>query len=81
MYVDNFLNEPSLVWNNQDNDFINYNLTNINGDTLDTQALSDNQVITRSYVDQFYQENKQSRWGSGIDFYDESSDLVKKQSR
>ena len=78
MYVDNAVDESSLVRNNQDNDFNNYNLTNINSITLNTQAVNDIEVITKAYVDQFHQENERSRRDSGIDFYDEFSDIVKK---
>ena len=77
LYVDNSIDESSLVRNNRDNDFGNYNLTNINSITLNTQAVNDNQVITKAYVDQFHQENERSRRDVGLDFYDESSDLVK----
>ena len=76
-YVDNSIDESSLVRSNQDNDFGNYNLTNINSITLNKQAEDDNQVITKAYVDQFHQENERSRRDLGIDFYNESSDLVK----
>ena len=38
-----------------------YNLTNMNSITLDTQAVKDNQIVTKAYVDQFHQENEQSR--------------------
>ena len=77
LYVDNTVDESSLVRNNQDNDFNNNNLTNINSITLNKQAENDNEVITKAYVDQFHQENERSRRDLGIDFYDESSDLVK----
>ena len=77
LYVDNSIDETSLVRNNKDNDFGNYNLTNINSITLNKQAENDNQVITKAYVDQFHQENERSRRDVGLDFYDESSDLVK----
>ena len=77
MYVDASINESSLVRNNKDNDFNNNNLTNINSITLNTQAVNDNQVITKAYVDQFHQENERSRRDLGIDFYNESNDLVK----
>ena len=50
---------------------------NIYSITLNKQAENDNQVITKSYVDQFLQENERSRRGLGIDFYNESNDLVK----
>ena len=76
-YVDNSLDVPSLVRNNQDNDFGNYNLTNINSITLNKPAENDDEVITKTYVDQFHQENERSRRDVGIDFYNESSDLVK----
>ena len=77
LYVDTEIDQQSVVRNNQDNDFGNYNLTNINTITLNKQAESDNEVITKSYVDQFHQENERSRRDVGLDFYDESSDLVK----
>ena len=44
---------------------------------MNTQAINDSQVITKAYVDQFHQENEQSRRDVGIDFYDESSDILK----
>ena len=78
MYADNAVYESSLVTNNQDNDSNNNNLTNINSITLIAQAVNDNQVITKAYVDQFHQEDERSRRDAGLDCYDESSDLVKK---
>ena len=77
LYVDNSIDEPSLVRNNQDNDFGNYNLTNINSITLKKQAENDNEVITKAYVDQFHRENERSRRDVGLDFYSELNDLVK----
>ena len=77
LYVDNAIDEESLVRNNQDNDFKNTNLTNKNSITLNTQAVNDNQVITKAYVDQFHQDNERSRRDVGLDFYEESNDLVK----
>ena len=77
LYVNNAIDGSSLVRNNQDNDFGNYNLTNINSITLNKQAENDNEVITKAYVYQIHQENERSRRDLGIDFYDESSDLVK----
>ena len=76
MYVDNALDESSLVRNDDDKDFNNNNLTNIKSITLNTQAVNDNQVITKTYVDQFHQENEKLRRDVGLDFYDESNDLV-----
>ena len=60
LYVDNAIDEASLVRNIQDNDSNNYNLTNINSITLNTQAVNDNQVITKIYVDEFHQENERA---------------------
>ena len=77
LYVDNSIDEPSIVRKNQDNDFNNYNLTNINSITLNKPAKDDSEVITEAHVDQFHEENERSRRDLGIDFYDESDDLVK----
>ena len=78
VYVDNAIHEIiSIVRNNQNNDFNIYNLTNINSITLNTHAVNDNHVITKAYVDQFHQDNEQSRRDLGIDFYNGSKDLVK----
>ena len=52
-------------------------LININSITLNKQAENDNEVITKPYVDQFHQENERSRRHVGLDFYNESNDLVK----
>ena len=76
-YVDNAIDEAPLVRNNKDNDFGNYNLTNINSITLNKQAENDNEVITKSYVDQFHQENERPRRDVGLSFYNEDVDLVK----
>ena len=76
LYVDNGIDEISVVRDNQDKDFNNYNLTRINSITLNKQAQTDNEVITKAYKCQFHQENEQSRPDSGLDFYDESSYLV-----
>ena len=44
---------------------------------MNKQAENDKEVITKAYVDQFHQEYEQSRRDVGLDFYDESNDLVK----
>ena len=77
LYVDNAIDYLTLVRSNQDNDFNNTNLTNINSITLNKQAVNDNEVITKAYVDQYHREIERSRRNLGIDFYHESSDLVK----
>ena len=77
LYVDNSINEPSLVGNFQDNDFSYQNLSKINSTTSDTQAVNDNQVNTKAYVDQFHNDDERTRRDLGLDFYSESSGLVK----
>ena len=77
LYVDNSIDEPSIVRNNQDNDFKNYNLSNTSSIALNTQAVNDNQVVTKAYVDQFHNDNERTRRNLGLHFYDESIDLVK----
>ena len=74
--MDNAIDEISLVRNNQDYDFNNNNLTNINSIILNKPAENDNEVITKAYVDQFHQEKERSRRDVGLGFYDESSDLI-----
>ena len=77
LYVDNAINESSLARNNQDNDFANHNFTNINSITLNTQAVNDNEVITKAYVDQIHNDNERNRRDIGLSFYNEEADLVK----
>ena len=77
LYVDTEIDQSSLVGNNQDNDFNNINLTNMNSITLNTEALNDIQVLTKAYVDQFHQEKERSRRDVGLSFYNEEADLVK----
>ena len=76
-YVDNVVDEVSIVRNNQDNDLNFHNSTNLKNITLNTQAVKDNQLITKAYEYHFHQVNERSRRDLGIDSYDESSDLVK----
>ena len=78
--ISNSVDEPTYVRNNQANGFHKFNVTNINSITLNNQAIQDYQVFTKSYVDQFHQENEQSRRNSGIDFCNESSDLLLKNN-
>ena len=56
LYVDTEIDQLSLVKNNKDNDFGNYNLTSIKIITLNKQAENDNEVITKAYVDQFHKK-------------------------
>ena len=71
LYVANLVDESSLVRNNQDIDFGHHNSTNLNSitlNTLNTQAVNDNEIITKVYVDQFHQENERSRRDTGLSF-------------
>ena len=79
LYVDNAIDEISLVRNNQDNDFNKFYSTNVNSIALNKPAENDIEVITKAYVDQFHNHNERSRRDLGLDFYGESSDLVKKK--
>ena len=58
VYVDNPINEVSLVRKKPDNDFNNDKLTKIGSITLSTQAVDDYYVITKAYVDQFQKQNE-----------------------
>ena len=77
LYIDNAIDQTSLVRINQDNDFNNIILTNINSITLNTQAVNDNEVSTKAYVDQFHREKERSRRDTGLSLYDEEVDPVK----
>ena len=68
-YVDNIFKN--------DIDFNDNKLTNINSITLNNQPINDNEVVTKSYVDQFHNDNGRTRRDLGIDFYNESNILVK----
>ena len=58
----------NLVRRDRDNDFNNYSLNNISSITLNSQAVNDNEVITKAYVDQFHQENERTRRDVGLEF-------------
>ena len=58
----------SLARSYQDNDFNNNNLTNIKSVTLNTQAVRDNCVFTKSYGDQFHKENERTGRNLGVHF-------------
>ena len=77
LYVDNASDQESLVRTFQVNDFIIFNLTNINSIALDKQAENDNEVITKAYVDQFHSDIETNRRHVGLSFYKEKIDLIK----
>ena len=78
IYVDNAIDEASLVRNIQDNDSANHNLTHINSNSLNNEADNVNEVNTEAYVDQFHNDNERSRRDIGLSFSNEEVDLVKK---
>ena len=53
------------------------NITVLNTITLNTQEVKDYEVITKAFVDHFHLEKEKTRREVGLDFYDESSSLVK----
>ena len=57
-YVDDGINEISLFRNNQGNDFKIFKLTNMKSIILNTQTVNDNQVTTKSKIDQLHQEKE-----------------------
>ena len=73
IYVDDARNEIF----NQDINFNNYNSTNIDSITLNTQAVNDNHVITKAYEDQIHKDNERNRRDLGLLLYNEEVDLVK----
>ena len=77
VYVDNAIDEATLSRKNRDNNFNGYKLININIITLNTQAVNDNQVLTKSYVHQFHDDNERNRRDVVLSFYNEEADLVK----
>ena len=68
LYVNTAIDKPSLIKINQDNDFYKNILTNINSITLNTQAVNDNQVITKTYLGHFHNDNEKNRRDSGLSF-------------
>ena len=76
-YEDDVVDKTILFRIFRDKDFNKDNLTNINRITLITQAVNDNHINTKAYVNQFDNDNERPRRDLGLDFYDESSDLIK----
>ena len=44
---------------------------------MNAEAVNNNQVFTKAYVDQFQHDNERNRRDLGLSFYDEEVDLVK----
>ena len=69
-YVDNLdfesVNETALVRNDQENYFNDHNLTNINGVTINDDPISDNHVVTNSYVVSLSENDRNGRYLSVV---------------
>ena len=63
--ISNSVDDSTLVRNIQDNDSDLFSWTNIISIALKTQVVKDDQVNTKSYIDQCHQENEQSRGDLG----------------
>ena len=57
LYVDNTVDELTLVRNNQDNNFTDNKLTNINSITINNNPTDENHVINKRYVDDEVDKN------------------------
>ena len=78
LYIDNCLDgkyllrfdpDENLNWDEQDSIISNSKLTS---------PKTIIEIPTKSFIDSLHEENEQSRRVSGIDFYDELNDFVKK---
>ena len=67
----------NLVRRDRDNDFDNHSLYNVSSISVTSQAVNDNELVSKAYVDSFHQENERTRRDVGLEFYDEANDLVK----
>ena len=76
-YIDNTINESSLLRLDPNETL---DLENQDSITLNSSFTSPKTIIelpTKAYIDSLHEENERSRRDLGIDFYNESSDLVK----
>ena len=77
LYVDNAIDESSLLRLDPDEKL---NLREQNSIFLNSTLTSPKMIIelpTKSYMDSLHEENERNRRDLGIDFHDESNDLVK----
>ena len=77
IYVDNAISESSLLRLHRDEKL---NLDEQDSILLNSTLASPNMIIeipTKSYIDRLHEENERSRRDLGLDFYDESSTLVR----
>ena len=78
LYVDNSIDESSLLRLDPDEtlDLDNQDSIILNSSLTEPKTLIE--IPTKAYIDSLHEENERSRRDLGIDFYDESNDLVKK---
>ena len=63
----------NLVRRDRDNDFDNHSLYNVSSLSVTSQAVNDNELVSKAYVDSFHQENERTRRDVGLEFYDEQT--------
>ena len=76
-YVDNMLDESSLLRLNSNETLDLNNQDSILLNSTKTSPITIIELPTKAYIDSLHEENERSRRNLGIDFYNESSDLVK----
>ena len=69
LYVDNAIDQSSVVRNNKDNDFGNYKLTNINSITINNNPTDDNHVSNKKYIDDELNKNTIVRFNQTLQNY------------
>ena len=77
LYVDNAIGQSSLLRLDPDETLDLDNEVSIILNSILTEPKTIIETPTRAYIDSLHEENERSRRDLGIDFYDESSDLVK----
>ena len=77
LYVDKSIDESSLLRLDPDEKLDKDNQDSIVLNSTLTSTKTIIEIPTKSYIDSLHEENERSRRDLGIDFYDESSDLVK----
>ena len=69
LYVDNAVDEPSLIRNNRDNDFGDYNLSNINSIMINNNPTKDNHATNKKYIDDELDKNRLVRFNHTLKNY------------
>ena len=78
MYVDNAIDEPTLIRNNENNEFDDIFLINISHRTLNSELTDDNHAATKAYVDSLSESDRNRRYFSLVfDAQDNEFDINK----